>query len=111
MEIGLLEAELVGIPTGGWRREFAAGQLERARLIKALHRKGATLSQLARSDLTDLAAQAYVILDGHVLRACPDAAASIAVVVRAKRWCSAVDLTAIRAGTATGYNEPHARQR
>jgi hypothetical protein len=36
METGLLEAELVGIPTGGWRWEFSAGQLERARLIKAL---------------------------------------------------------------------------
>jgi hypothetical protein len=61
--------------------------------------------------LTDLADQAYVIFDGIELRACPGAAAAIAVVVRAKRWCSAVDLTAIRAGTATGYNELHARQR
>jgi hypothetical protein len=32
------------------------------------------------------------------LRGCRDAAAAIATVVRAKRRCSAVDLTAIRAG-------------
>jgi hypothetical protein len=32
------------------------------------------------------------------LRPCRDAAAAIATVVRAKRWCSAVDLSAIRTG-------------
>jgi hypothetical protein len=32
--------------------------------------------------------------------ACRDAAAAIAAVVRARRWCSAVDLTAIRTANA-----------
>ena len=44
--------------------------------------------------------QAYAVYDGHELRACRDAAAAIATVVRAKRPCSAVDLSAIRAGAA-----------
>jgi hypothetical protein len=35
---------------------------------------------------------------GRELRACRDAAAAIAAVARAKRWCSAVDLNAVRAG-------------
>ena len=45
---------------------------------------------------TELCESAYD--DGHELRACRDAAAAIAVVVRARRWCSAVDLSAVRAG-------------
>jgi DNA-binding transcriptional MerR regulator len=50
LETGLLEAELVVIPgVIGRRREFTAGQVERARVIKALHAKGAKLSQLARA--------------------------------------------------------------
>jgi hypothetical protein len=44
--------------------------------------------------------QAFVIFDGRELRPCRDASAAIAAVVRAKRWASAVDLTAIRAGAA-----------
>jgi hypothetical protein len=67
--------------------------------FKALHRKGVALSRLARANLT-FDGQAYVIYDGHELRACRDAAAAIATVVRAKRPCSAVDLTAIRMATA-----------
>jgi len=53
---------------------------------------------------TDLAFdwQAFVVFDGHDLRGCRDAAAAIGAVVRAKRWCSAVDLSAIR--QAAGRN-------
>jgi hypothetical protein len=68
---------------------------EGARLLNALHRKGVSLSRLARANLA-LAHQAYVVFDGHELRACRDAAAASATVVRAKRPCSAVDLSAIR---------------
>jgi hypothetical protein len=43
---------LVVIPGAiGRRRDFNAGQIERARILKALHAKGVTLSQLARADL------------------------------------------------------------
>jgi hypothetical protein len=55
---------------------------------------------MARAKLAFDGAQAFVIFDGRELRACRDAAAAIATVVRAKRPCSAVDLTAIRAATA-----------
>jgi hypothetical protein len=99
IETGLIQAELVVIP-GGRRRDFTAGQIERARVIKALHMKGVTLSQLARSDLAFDAGQAFVIFDGQELRACRDAKPAIAAVVRAKRWCSGVDLAAIRAAAA-----------
>ena len=68
-------------------------------LIKAPHAKGATLAQLARANVS-LAGQAYVVYDGHELRACRDAAAAIAAVVQAKRPCSAVDLGAIRTAAA-----------
>jgi hypothetical protein len=47
METGLLKAEMVSKPGGGRHWDFAAAQAERARLLKALHTKGATLSQLA----------------------------------------------------------------
>ena len=50
----------------------------RTPLLKALHTKGATLSQLARANLTFDGAQAFDVFDGHELRACPDAAAAIA---------------------------------
>ena len=96
LESGLLEPEMVGIPAGGRRRDFTADQLERARLIKALHTKGATLSQLARANLAFDTGQTYVVFDGRELRACRDAAGAIAAVVRAKRPCSAIDLNAIR---------------
>jgi hypothetical protein len=68
-------------PGGGRHWDFATDQAERARLLKALHGKGATLSQLARANLTFDSGQAFVIYDGHELRACRDAAAAIA------RWC------------------------
>jgi hypothetical protein len=45
------------------------------------------------------AGQAYVVYDGRELRACRDATAAIATVVRAKRPC-AVDLSAIRTAIA-----------
>jgi DNA-binding transcriptional MerR regulator len=48
IENGLLEADKVSNPAGGLRREFTAGQAARARILKALHTKGAKLSQLAR---------------------------------------------------------------
>ena len=96
LETGLLEAETVGLSGGGHRYEFAPGQLERARVLNALHRKGVSLGQLVAADLAFDASQAYVVYDGHELRACRDATAAIAAVVRAKRPCSAVDLSAIR---------------
>jgi hypothetical protein len=78
--------------------EFAADQVPRARLIKQLVRKGVTFGHLARANLAFDPGQAFVVYDGQELRPCRDAGAAIAAVVRAKRWASAVDLTAIRAG-------------
>jgi hypothetical protein len=98
LDHGLLIAERVGRAGGGAQREFTTDQAERARVLKALHSKGAKLSQLARANLT-FDGQAYVVYDGHELRAYPEAGAAIAAVVRAKRPCSAVDLRAIRTAT------------
>jgi hypothetical protein len=80
---GLLEpADMVGRAAGGGlQREFTADQAERARVLKALHDKGAKLSQLARANLT-FTGQTYIVFDGHELRACRDTAAAIAAVVR-----------------------------
>ena len=39
LQSGFLQAENIGIPGGGCRRIFAPGQLERARLLKALLRR------------------------------------------------------------------------
>ena len=105
IENGLLEpAGMVGRSAGGGvRREFTTGQAERARVLKALHSKGAKLSQLARANLA-FDGQAYVVFDGHELRACRDAAAAIAMVVRSSRPCSAVDLSAIRMAN-TSYSQ------
>jgi DNA-binding transcriptional MerR regulator len=96
IDAGLLEAdEMVGRAGGGLRREFTAEQAAHARLIKILHSKGVKLSQLAR--VANLAFDGqYVVYDGESLRACRDAAAAIATVVKAKQPCRAVDLTAIR---------------
>jgi hypothetical protein len=80
-------------PSGGRRREFAAGQVQRVFVLKALHCKGVALSRLARDNL-EFDDQAYIVYDGRELRACRDVAAAIATVVRAKRCCSGVDLTA-----------------
>jgi hypothetical protein len=38
----------------------------------------------------------FVVFDGNQVRVCRDAAAAIAAVLRAKRLCLAVDLSAIR---------------
>jgi hypothetical protein len=99
LQSGFLQAENIGIPGGGHRYVFATGQLERARVLNALHRKGVSLGQLVAADLAFYAGQAYVVYDGRELRACRDATAAIAAVVRARRWCSAIDLSAIRTTT------------
>jgi hypothetical protein len=100
LDTGLLEAETIGIPGGGRRFEFDAGQLQRARVLKALQRKGVPLGRLAAAGVSFDAGQAYVVYDGCELRACRDAAAAIAAVVRARRPCSAVELSAIRTAGA-----------
>ena len=51
LDSGLLGADKVSNPAGGLRREFTADQAERARVLKALHTKGASLSQLGRAHL------------------------------------------------------------
>jgi hypothetical protein len=79
----------------GPSQEFDAGQLERARLLKALYAKGVSFARLSGADLA-FNGQAFVVFDGNRLRPCRDAAAAINVVCHAKRWCSAVDLAAIR---------------
>ena len=92
IDAGLLEADL-----DGRRREFADDDLERARLIKALHQRGLPLSRLA---LENLAFDGrFIVFDGRNLCAYADAAAAIAAAGRLKR-CSVLDLSAIRAGLA-----------
>jgi hypothetical protein len=92
----LLSAETVGIRGGGKRFEFSSAQLERAHLLKQLSRKGVSLGRLAAADLA-FDGQ-YVVFDGDAgkLRACLDATAAIGAVCRARRWCSAIDLSAVR---------------
>ena len=90
IDAGLLEAD-----RDGRRREFAADDLERARLIKALHQRGLPLSRLARENLA-FDGQ-FVIFDGRQLRAYPDAVAAIAAAGRLKSCC-VLDLSAIRGG-------------
>jgi DNA-binding transcriptional MerR regulator len=83
---GLLKAELVNQPgSGGPRREFTDDQAAHARLLKALHAKGAKLSQLARATLPPAGQASYVVFDGRELRSCRDASSAIAAVVRARR--------------------------
>ena len=91
IDAGLLEAD-----RDGRRREFAEDDLERARLIKALHAKGLPLSRLARENLA-FDGQAFVLFDGRELRGCRDAAEAVAAAARARR-CALVDLSAVRAG-------------
>ena len=91
IDAGLLEAD-----RDGRRREFADDDLQRARLIKALHQKGLPLSRLARENLA-FDGQAFVLFDGRQLRGCRDAAEAVAAAARAKR-CALVDLSAVRAG-------------
>jgi hypothetical protein len=94
LESGLLEAKTINGPDGP-SQEFDANQLERARLLKALYAKGVSFAHLSGADLA-FNGQAFVVFDGNRLRGCHDAAAAINVVCHAKRWCSAVDLSAIR---------------
>ena len=99
LDAGLLEPAGMVARTDccGLRREFSSGQVERARMLKALQSKGVKLGQLARANLS--LDGRYIVYDGDQLQTCRDAAAAIAAVVRSKRPCSAVDLTAIRAIT------------
>ena len=92
IDAGLLEAD-----RDGRCREFADDDLERARLIKALHAKGLPLSRLPRENLA-FDGQ-FVIFDGWTLCAYPDAAETISAAGRLKS-CSVLDLSAIRAGAA-----------
>lgn len=94
LESGLIES----VP--GRRREFAADQIERALLIQELQRKGVALPQLAGRNLAFPDSGRFVIFDGYELRTCSDAETAIGVVARAKRPCSAVDLSAIRTAVA-----------
>jgi hypothetical protein len=95
LESSLLEAEMVDIPGGARRQEFAPGQLERS---ASHHRKSVSFAQMAAADLPFDDSQAYILYDGRELQTCRDASAAIAAVVRAKRWCSAVGLAAVRRG-------------
>jgi hypothetical protein len=95
IEAGLIE------PLVGRRHEFAADQVARALVIKTLQAKGVELAQLAGRSLAFPESERFVVFDGRELRACPDAETAIAFVARARRACTAVDLAAIRRGTAT----------
>ena len=99
IESGLIEPVEPAAGTGH-RLQFTRDQVERALLIRELKRKGVTLARLAGKDLAFLETARFVIFDGDRLRACSDAEAAIAVVARAKRWCSVVDLATIRAVVA-----------
>lgn len=90
-----LETGLI-LPVEGRRREFAADQIERVRVIRALQDKGVALKLLTGRNLAFPDSERFVIFDGRELRGCRDAEAAIAVVARAKCACSAVDLAAIR---------------
>jgi hypothetical protein len=83
LESGLLEAKTVDGPDGP-RQEFDVGQLERARLLRALLAKGVSLARLAGINLA-FNGQAFVVFDGNRLRPCRDAAVAINVVCHAKR--------------------------
>ena len=99
IESGLLEPVEPAAGTGH-RREFSADQVARALLIRELRRKGVTLAQLAGRSLAFQESERFVVFDGQQLRACRDAEAAIAAVVRARRWCSVIDLSAIRSAVA-----------
>ena len=64
--------------------------------MTAKSNSSSALSQLAGRSLTFPESERFVIFDGQQLRGYRDAGMAIAAVVRAKRWCSAVDLSAIR---------------
>jgi hypothetical protein len=71
----MLEAAMADVPGKGRRQEFDGSQLERARLLKALLQKGVSFARLSATDL-GFDGQAFVVYDGHQLRACQDAAAA-----------------------------------
>ena len=75
-------------------------QVERVRLFRALQSK-AVARPAGRQPLPD---ERFVIFHGRALHGCC-AAAAIAAVVRAKRWCSAVDLAAVRSTLAWNVTE------
>jgi len=77
LESGLLEAKTVNGPDGP-SQKFDAGQLERARLLKALLAKGVSFARLSGTDLA-FNGQAFVVFDGNRLRGCHNAAAAINV--------------------------------
>jgi hypothetical protein len=56
-----------------------APMLKPASLVKALNQKGVKLSQIGRTASPALADSSFVTFDGSELRACPDAAAAIAL--------------------------------
>ena len=94
IESGLIES--AGPAGTGHRREFSPDQVERARLIVELKRRGVALAKLAGRSLAFPETERFVVFDGQRLRACRDAEAAIGMVVRAGRRCSAIDLAAIR---------------
>ena len=89
------------LPLPGRRREFGDDQVERVLVIRALQDKGVELPLLAGRNLDFPSSERFVIFDGRELRACRDAETAIAVVARARRACSAVDLGSIRRAVAT----------
>jgi hypothetical protein len=95
---GAIKAELVvGRGRGGFRRrrEFTSEHVERVRVVKALLAKHIPFVEMMGRP--DLFTAAYIVFDGYRAQPCQDAAAAIATVAKARRKCTAVDLTAIRA--------------
>src|SRR5215510_13212253 len=84
LDAGLLEPAAMVARTDccGLRREFSSDQVERARLLKQLQKRGAKLYQLARANLS--LDGRFIVYDGDQLQTCRDAAAAIGAVVRAK---------------------------
>jgi hypothetical protein len=89
------------MPVAGRRREFAEDQVIRALVIKTLQAKGVELPRLAGRSLDFPNNERYIIFDGYQLHGCRDAAEAIAVVARARRACSVVDVAAICRVSAT----------
>jgi hypothetical protein len=85
-------------PRGGHCYELAPGQLERARLLKALLRKGVSLARLAAADLAFDAAKPTSSMTAVSCTPAGTPQRRLATVVRAKHSCLAVDLSAIRTG-------------
>jgi len=92
---GVLSAELVDKPHGGYRRELTEAHVQRVRLAKALLGKRIPFSELSRRP--ELFDAPYVVYDGREARPCKDAGQAIATIAKAKHRCAAVDLNAVRA--------------